>query len=47
LNQDNDANKALYGKQIDAKDIMKGQVTTPPAAKPVTDVLTKYSPKGK
>ena len=47
LNQDDDANKALYGKKIDAPDILGGKVTTPAAAKPVIDVLTKYSPKGK
>jgi lipid-binding SYLF domain-containing protein len=47
LNQDGDANKALYGKAIDAPDILAGKVTTPPAAKPVIDILTKYSPKGK
>jgi len=47
LNQDDDANKALYGKKIDAPDILAGSVTTPPAAKPVIDVLTKYTPKGK
>jgi lipid-binding SYLF domain-containing protein len=47
LNQDGDANKALYGKAIDAPDILAGKSTTPPAAKPVIDILTKYSPKGK
>ena len=47
LNQDNDANKALYGKEIDAKEILSGQVKSPPAAKPVIGALTKYSPKGK
>src|SRR5262245_49885444 len=47
LNQDGDANKALYGKKIDATDIMAGQVTSPAAAKPVIDVLTKQTPKGK
>jgi len=47
LNQDNDANKALYGKAIDAKDIMAGQAQSPAAAKPVIDSLTKHSPKGK
>src|SRR6185436_6088484 len=46
LNQDNNANKALYGKEIDAKEILAG-IKSPPAAKPVIDVLTKYSPKGK
>src|SRR5262245_16898989 len=47
LNQDDDANKALYGKPIDAKEIMAGQVKSPPAAKPAIDALNKYSPKGK
>jgi lipid-binding SYLF domain-containing protein len=47
LNQDGDANKALYGKKIDAPDILGANVTTPAAAKPVIDVLTKYSPQGK
>jgi lipid-binding SYLF domain-containing protein len=47
LNQDGNANKALYGREIDAPAILGGKVTTPGAAKPVVDVLTKYSPKGK
>jgi SH3 domain-containing YSC84-like protein 1 len=49
LNQDNDANKALYGKHMDAKEILssQGQVKSPAAAKPVIDVLNKYTPKGK
>jgi len=47
LNQDGNANKALYGREIDAVDILGGKVTTPAAAKPVVDILTKYSPKGK
>ena len=47
LNQDNNANKAIYGKEIDAKEIMAGQLKSPAAAKPLIDVLTKYSPKGK
>jgi len=47
LNQDRNANKSLYGKEIDAPDILGGKVETPPAAKPVIDALTKYTPKGK
>jgi len=47
LFQDSNANKAVYGKAIDAPDILGGKVSTPPAAQPVIDVLTKYSPKGK
>jgi lipid-binding SYLF domain-containing protein len=46
LNQDGDANKALYGKAVDAPDILGGKVTTPAAANSVIAVLTKYSPKG-
>jgi len=47
LNQDGNANKALYGREIDAPDILAGKVATPAAAKPIVDVLMKYSPKGK
>jgi lipid-binding SYLF domain-containing protein len=47
LNQDGNANKALYAKEIAAADILAGKVKTPPAAKPLIDVLAKYSPKGK
>jgi len=47
LNQDDDANKALYGQKISAAEILGGKVKTPGAARPVVDVLMKYSPKGK
>jgi lipid-binding SYLF domain-containing protein len=47
LNQDGNANKALYGKEIEARDILGGKVESPAAAKPVIDVLTKYSPMEK
>ena len=47
LNQDGNANKALYGREIDAPDILSGKVASPAAAKPVVDILMKYSPKGK
>ena len=47
LTQDGDANKALYGKEIDAPDILGGAVKSPAAAQPVINVLAKYSPKGK
>jgi lipid-binding SYLF domain-containing protein len=46
LNQDEGANKAVYGKQIPPEQIIGGAVPTPPGAKPLTQVLTKYSPKG-
>ena len=48
LRQDKDADKALYGKEIQARVILTpGKVAVPAAAKPVIKVLTKYSPKGK
>ena len=46
LHQDEDAIKAVYGKQLDASDILGGGVPTPASAKPLIQVLTKYSPKG-
>jgi lipid-binding SYLF domain-containing protein len=47
LSQDNDANKAVYGKAMDAKEILTDETKLPAAAKPVIDSLTKYSPQGK
>jgi SH3 domain-containing YSC84-like protein 1 len=46
LHQDEDANKAVYGKPLGSAEILNGKVTTPAAAKPLIGVLTKYSPKG-
>ena len=46
LASDDDANKKLYGKSIDATQIVRdGAVTTPPAGQTLIDVLTKASPK--
>jgi SH3 domain-containing YSC84-like protein 1 len=47
LRPDKDANKALYGKPIEAKDILTGNPAIPSAAQPVIKALTKHSPKGK
>ena len=47
LRPDKDDNKALYGKPIEAKDILQGHPAVPHAAQPVIQALTKYSPKGK
>jgi SH3 domain-containing YSC84-like protein 1 len=48
MDTDDDANKALYGKPITAKDIIEGaQTTVPPAAKPLDEELTKASPTRK
>jgi lipid-binding SYLF domain-containing protein len=43
---DNDANKRLYGKEVDAKDIIfKGLVAVPPAAQKLVVTLNQKSPK--
>jgi lipid-binding SYLF domain-containing protein len=46
LKQDEGAIKEVYGKQLNASDILGGGVTTPPAATQLNVVLTKYSGKG-
>jgi lipid-binding SYLF domain-containing protein len=44
---DDDANKSLYGKEIDAAQMERdGQTPIPPAAQPLIDVLKKVSAKG-
>jgi SH3 domain-containing YSC84-like protein 1 len=47
LRPDKDDNKALYGKPIEAKDILTGNPAIPSAAQPLIKALTKYTPKGK
>jgi len=46
LKQDNDANKALYGKEMDATAIM-ASAPTPAAAAPMLSALNKHAPVGK
>jgi lipid-binding SYLF domain-containing protein len=46
LHQDEDANKAVYGKPLESEEILSGKVTAPAASKPLNSALTKYSPKG-
>lgn len=46
LHQDEDANKAVYGKQLNASDILGGAVAVPAAATALNEALTKHSPKG-
>ncbi len=46
LNQDEGANKAVYGKELHSDQILGGGIATPAAAKPLTQILVKYSPKG-
>ncbi len=43
MDSDDDANKALYGKSIGAKDIVEGGQAAPPAAKDLIDELDKAS----
>jgi SH3 domain-containing YSC84-like protein 1 len=46
LRSDDGANKALYGKEISAKEIVRqGKVTAPAASKRLLAILTKASPK--
>lgn len=46
LRPDNGANQAVYGRKIDAKDIvLKGGVGVPPAARLLVDTLQRHSPK--
>ncbi len=46
LRPDNNANQALYGKQISAKDIvLKGAVPPPPSAQLLLQTLNAHSPK--
>jgi lipid-binding SYLF domain-containing protein len=47
LAADNDANKELYGKDIDAAQMVRdGQTPIPPAAQPLIEVLQTASSKG-
>jgi len=46
LRSDNGANKAVYGKELSAKEIVRqGQVKPTEAAKPLLDLLEKTTPK--
>ncbi|HYT75904.1 MAG TPA: lipid-binding SYLF domain-containing protein [Vicinamibacterales bacterium] len=47
LRPDNDANALVYGSPIAARDIVKGTVAVPSAAKPMVDVLNEHSPKNR
>src|ERR1700736_284561 len=44
MDTDQDANKALYGKDLTAQDIVKGGHAIVPAAKPLIELLDKTSP---
>lgn len=47
LRQDEDGNERLYGHAVTAKDVLiRGIVPAPAPAKPLDDILTKWSPRG-
>lgn len=47
LRTDHDANRRLYGRAYEPKEILIDGLATPPAAaKPLDDILAKYSPHG-
>ncbi len=43
LRQDNDTNEALYGKKLDNREIVKGDMAVPAAAKELISALDNYS----
>jgi len=45
LRPDNDANELVYGSQMAARDLVKGGVAVPSAAKGMVDLLDERSPK--
>jgi lipid-binding SYLF domain-containing protein len=45
LRDDGEANKLVYGREISARDIVKGGIDVPAAAKPMIDLLNQRSPK--
>jgi lipid-binding SYLF domain-containing protein len=47
IEADNDANKALYGKEIGVQDIVHNNTPVVPAAKPLVNLLNKISPGSK
>ena len=47
MESDDDANKAVYGKSVTAKQIIDGGESTPPSGKALVDLLDKTSPSKK
>jgi lipid-binding SYLF domain-containing protein len=45
LRPDNEGNALVYGSPMSARDLVKGGVAVPSAAKPMVDLLDKRSPK--
>ena len=46
LRSDNGANKNVYGRELSAREIVReGKVRTPPAGRPLINLLNRKSPK--
>jgi len=45
LRSDGSANELVYGREISAREIVRGDVQVPEAARPMIDLLNKESPK--
>ena len=45
LRPDNDANTLVYGSQLPARDIVKGSIAVPSAARPMIELLNQRSPR--
>ena len=45
LRADDDATEAVYGKKLGAREIVRGGVEAPPAARPLVELLNRRSPK--
>ncbi|MBZ5542903.1 MAG: lipid-binding SYLF domain-containing protein [Acidobacteriia bacterium] len=46
IKDDGDANERLYGRKIEAKEILFGNPPVPSAGRPLVAVLQRYSPRG-
>lgn len=44
LRPDNDGNTLVYGSQIPGRELVKGSIAVPSAARPMVDVLNQHSP---
>lgn len=47
LREDDDANKALYGKKLSNKEIVETRIAPPPGAERLLAMLNRYSPREK
>ncbi len=45
LRSDDDANEVVYGKRLNAREVVRGGTEVPAAARPLVDLLTRRSPK--